>query len=262
MMKPLSIGSGLFLSFLTAVTPLPAQDSSEAEAAASPSSAAPVFSQEYRTALQDADGLFRQKKFQETLAKLDEADKIQPDQVVSLNMRGAVHTEIGEYDKAVALFNKVLEKSPNFFPAQFNLGEILFQQGKYTEARDHFTKLLEAHPQQNEIIGFKLTLIAIRAHDRAAAEKWAESIPFMGNTPAYYYAKAALEFDQKNADKGISWLQSSFGIFPAVHQSFFLQSLEDMKWIARSAVQTDNGEQLNIEVLESAGGQPVTAAQE
>jgi predicted Zn-dependent protease len=115
-----------------------------------------------------------------------------PENPAALNLLGSVQTKKKDYAAARATFKKILATDPSFFPARFNLGEILFLEKNYPAAREHFQAMRAADPK-NELLQFKVVMCDIQAGDENSARRVLRGMRFPGDSPAWYYANAALE---------------------------------------------------------------------
>ncbi len=192
-------------------------------------------SPEYLKLIGESANLFEREEFQQALDRLDKADAIQMETPIALNLRGAIATETGELDSARTLFQKALEKDGAYFPSRFNLGEILFLEKKYTEARDHFMGMLKDTPD-NELLQFKVFLTYLMQDDMLQAQQALENIKFPSDTPSYYFANAALHFHQNEPEEARSFIDSSMRIFGAGPNRFFKRSLADLGFLSKEEI--------------------------
>lgn len=197
-------------------------------------------SPEYLRLLRDAGVEFQNRNLDSALKILDQADAIKLDTPVALNLRGAVHTEKKEFEKADELFKKALAAAPDYFAAEFNRGEILFMQKKYPEARAHFEKMLEKY-KDNELLQYKICLAYLQEDNLEKAVEWKDKIKFPSDSPAYYFAHAALSFDRGDEADAVQWIASSERIFGPENILLFLESLVDLGYVERPDVNTRTG---------------------
>ncbi len=238
----------LLAALLVAANPLQAENKPVAPAAAQPGEkpvedpASQTLSPEYMKLLRDAGREFQRRNFDATLKILDQADAITLDTPVALNFRGAVYTEKKDYSQADELFKRALASAPTYFAAQFNRGEVLFLQKKYPEARDHFIKMLETF-KGNELLEYKVSLSYLVEDNVAAATEWCDKIKFPSDSPAYYFAHAALDFKAGRKAEGIEWIASAERIFGPENILLFLESLADLGYVERPRLEDNRGGQ-------------------
>lgn len=253
-----SPGPGLLLPLacllLLAALPLPAHAQEPGEPQ--------TLSREYIKLIGESALLMRDERFEEALKRLDKADAIQVDTPVALNLRGAIATETGKYATARDFFNKALGKQEDYFAPRFNLGEILFLEKRYPEAREHFRTMQQDLPD-NELIQYKIFLTYLLEGSLDNAREELGNIKFPSDTPAYYFANAAWEFQRGDEKEARSWLQSSMRIFGREPNAFFMKSLADVGFIDESEVRLvqgrETGETVDPETagmkLKGGGGQ-------
>jgi predicted Zn-dependent protease len=135
-----------------------------------------------------------------------------PDDPAVLNLLGSVQTKKKDYAAARETFGKALAAEPGFFPAQFNLGELLFLEKDYAGARSHFAAMRRDDPK-NELLQFKLVLCDIQAGDDDRARRVLRAIRYPGDSPAWYYAQAAWENKQGNPKKARKLVSTAREIF-------------------------------------------------
>ncbi len=175
-------------------------------------------------ALQD----FEKKDYAAALTKLKEAEKEAPNDPFILNLIGAAYTKEKDFTAARAYFEKALSEKSDFFPARFNLGEILFLQKQYPQALSFFTEMLQQAPG-NELLQFKVVLSLLMTDQVEEARKLAKRMKFPGETPAWYYARAAIEQKEKNRAKASEYLAGAKTFFPN-QISLYNETFEDLGW--------------------------------
>lgn len=200
--------SGAFLAALLAVAPLSAQD------VPSPPKI-----------VDKAVRAFNDKKYDEALQILQEADKATPNDPFVLNFLGAVYSKKKDYPAALSWFQKSLAANPGFFPAQFNVGEISFLEKKYQEACDHFSRMLERDPK-NELLLFKCFLCKLLLDQTDDAGKIMKRLKYPGDSPAWYYAQAAWEIKHGRRDKANDLLEAAKYVFDK-HTELYTETLQD-----------------------------------
>ena len=167
---------------------------------------------EGRALVQSAMADFDAKKYDEAIAKLTDADKKMPDDPFVLNLLGAAYTKKKDFTAAKPYFERSLAKLPGFFPAKFNMGELIFQEGRYPEALDFFRQMLRDSPG-NELLQFKIFLCELQIGNKEGAEKALKAIRYPPDTPAWYFAQAVWESKQGNKKKARDYASSARYIF-------------------------------------------------
>lgn len=155
---------------------------------------------------------FDAKKNDEALAKLEVLQKQMPNDPLVLNLIGSAYTKKKDYLAAESYFRKSLKEKNGFFPALYNLGELLFLQKKYTEAREHF-QAMRSSDARNELLQFKVVLCDLELNEPERAKKLMNAIKYPGDSPAWYYAQAAYENKMGNKKKAREYIAGAKYIF-------------------------------------------------
>lgn len=173
---------------------------------------APLPEESTQAAIESVLADFDAKKNDEALAKLETLQKKLPDDPLILNLIGSVYSKKKDYLAAETYFRKAVKKSPGFFPALYNIGEILFLEKKYTEAREHF-QAMRGSDTRNELLQFKVVLCDLALNDTERAKKVMNAIKYPGDSPAWYYAHAAYENTAGNKKKAREYIAGAKYIF-------------------------------------------------
>ena len=95
-------------------------------------------------------GLYDHDKFEEAVAPLKEALRLKPGYVDALNNLGLSYWRLGREELAIEQFTAVLNQGPDA-KAYYNLGVVLFNQGKLDGARECFLGALQLQPDSAEV---------------------------------------------------------------------------------------------------------------
>jgi tetratricopeptide (TPR) repeat protein len=188
----------------------------------------------YISTLRDAMRSFSERDFPTAIALVDKADTLHAPTPESLNVRGAIAIEEHRFEQGRTLCIEALKQDPHFFPARFNLAEIPFVQGKYAEARNIFQKLQDEHPK-DELLQFRIYLTYLLEKNDSAAKDALERVPFLSNTPIYYYSHAAWEFAHGNQKEAGDWVEHGNWVFPPFRTRNFADVFYDLGWLQRGA---------------------------
>lgn len=165
----------------------------------------------------DAARFFQQKRIFETLEALHEAEKIFPNSAELLNLRGSCYVEMRAFDKAMEAFEKALELAPDNTSIQFNVAEVLFVTRQWQKAHDKFQEILKDIPEDNSSLGrlveFKILLCKKKLGQDDEVVMLAEKYDYQDDSPYYYYAQAALAYDDGNLLEAEEWLARANRIF-------------------------------------------------
>lgn len=167
--------------------------------------------------LSEATRLFRDKRIFETMDALDKATKIFADSPEIHNLRGSCFVEMRAFDKALAEFQKALVLSKDNPSIEFNIGEVYFVTKEWKKSVEIFEKIMKGIPPENTALGrlveFKILLCKKKLGLADEVTILAEKYTFEDDSPFYYYAQAALAYDNKNLVKAEEWLAMANRIF-------------------------------------------------
>src|SRR6058998_2343864 len=191
-----------------------------------------------RSKFEQSQQAFRQRDFATALKLVDETDKANPNQPATLNLRGEILMQQGQFDDAEAAFKKAAKLDPKLRDAQYNLAQIPFKKKEYAKARDRFETLYKRIPggeknQAAELIKFKIYMALLMDGKESRAHSMMEEFQFTGDTPALYYAQAAWEFQHNNAEKAADWATSANKIYSSALNNVFADAFYDVGWMQR-----------------------------
>lgn len=178
---------------------------------------------------------YQRGDFQHALSGLETLEKEKGAGAESLNLRGAILLEQDKLAPAREAFTAALQREPSAFGPRLHLAEILFREKKYAEARGAYEELYrEAKlPVLLELLRYDILLTYLAEKNDWDARHTLERISFPGETPAYYYAHAAVEFAAGHRDDAKKWLAGGEQIFDSEpsRRAPFLRPLYDLGWI-------------------------------
>jgi tetratricopeptide (TPR) repeat protein len=159
------------------------------------------------------------------LEQLFELKDRYPSDPLILNLIGSVYTKKLNYQKAEKAFRQALDLEPGFFPAAYNLGELLFLQQKYPLARQYY-ETMRATDHRHELLQFKVALCDIMSGETERATKVMNTIKYPGDSPAWYYAHAALEHKQGNTAKAREYIRGAKFVYGPEKTALFDESFQ------------------------------------
>lgn len=162
---------------------------------------------------------------------LDLAEQSKPAQANTANLRGAIYTRQRDWSKAQAAFEEALKLQPDLPMAQFNLGEVLFLNNKYKEARERFQIFLNSQPK-NELGLYKIYLCDLLGENKAKAQDFLGSLQPSPASPIYYFAKAAEAFAKGNKGEAMEFVGSAYRIYPPDANATFADSLVEKGYLS------------------------------
>src|SRR5438309_6182474 len=191
-----------------------------------------------RSKFEQSQQALRQRDLAAALKLVDDADKADPNQPATLNLRGEILMQQGQFDDAEAAFKKAARLDPKLRDAQYNLAQIPFKQKEYAKARDRFEPLYKRIPggdknQAAELIKFKIYMTLLMEGKESRAHSMMEEFQFTGDTPALYYAQAAWEYKHNNSQKAEDWTNSANKIYSPALNGVFADAFYDVGWLQR-----------------------------
>ncbi len=131
----------------------------------------------------DAKHLSARGKYTESIQKLNLALSFFPTNALVWNELGLAHHYAGNISNALESYRKALTFNRDLAEARYNLGCLLFEQGKLDAARSELTTYTLQRPK--DIAGWlKLGSVQLRLRDSAAAEKsFGEALKLDGKNP-------------------------------------------------------------------------------
>src|SRR5438046_2566398 len=185
---------------------------------------------------EQAQQALRRRDFGTAGKLVDEADRAEPNQPTTLNLRGEILMEQKQFDEAEAVFKRAAKLDPKFREAQYNLAQIPFKKKDYAKARERFEALFERTPggdknQASQLIKFKIYMTLLLDGKESRAQAIMEQFQFTGDTPALYYAQAAWEFKHSNPEKAADWTASAKKIYSQGLNNIFADALYDAGWM-------------------------------
>jgi Flp pilus assembly protein TadD len=196
-----------------------------------------------RAKFEQAQQALRQRDLATALKLVDEADKADPNQAATINLRGEILMQQEQFDQAEAAFKKAAKLDSKLREAQYNLAQIPFKKKEYAKARDRFEMLYNRTPggdknQAAELIKFKIYMTLLLEGKESRAHAMMDEFQFTGDTPALYYAQAAWEFQHNNPEKAADWTASANKIYSSALNSVFADAFYDVGWMQRPAAAT------------------------
>ena len=161
--------------------------------------------------------LFNQKRIFEALNAAYDAEAIFDKNPAALNLKGACCVEFRAFDQARALFKQALTLSPGSTSVLFNLAEMDFVTRQWQDCHDGMSELIPLlNPKDlgmRRLVEFKLMLAMIKLGKLTEARELANKYDFLDDTPFFYYAQAAIAYNENDTTAAERWLGSVRRIF-------------------------------------------------
>jgi len=190
----------------------------------------------YKVAYVRSAQAFARNDLEGALKYLDAADQAKPNQANNANLRGAIYTRQRDWGKAETAFRESLRLQPDMPMAQFNLGEVLFLNNKYGEARERFQIFLNSEPR-NDLGSYKIYLCDLLGGNQAKASEFLAQLQPSPSSPLYYFSKAAEAFTRQDKTAGMEFVSSAYRIYPPDANATFADSLVEKGYLSGEQAQ-------------------------
>ena len=173
---------------------------------------------------------FSRNDLEAAIKFLELAEQAKPGQANTANLRGAIYTRQRDWPKAQAAFEEALKLQPDLPMAQFNLGEVLFLNKKYPEARERFQIFVNSQPK-NDLGLYKMYLCDLLGDKKDRAKDFLNSLEPSPSSPIYYFSKAAEAFVNGDRAVAMEFVGSAYRIYPPDANATFADSLVEKGYL-------------------------------
>lgn len=193
---------------------------------------------EVRMQISEIQDLQSRQRYTDALQKLDEMEAAHPEIADIYNIRGSIWLAgpLRDYDKSKEQFEKALQLRPNAMAALFNMAELEFVVHHFDIAEKKFAALLEDALKIplpiRHLILYKQAVCLVKMGKLSEAEEMIKkNFTFMDDTPAYYYANAAVAFQKDNKPKAQEWMARAEAIFGKQAITPYVDTLVEVRWL-------------------------------
>jgi len=172
---------------------------------------------EFNSKLNEAQKLFSEKRLFDAIQIVDELDKAFPNHPGAMSLRAGCYVEMRAFDKALPIFEQVLEFSPDSTNIIFNIAELNFVMRNWETAHEQFTKLIELLPENakglKHLSEFKLLLCKLKMNQVEEAKAMTDLYDEWDDTPFYHYSRAALLYHDNKDEEAKKILREALFIW-------------------------------------------------
>jgi tetratricopeptide (TPR) repeat protein len=141
-----------------------------------------------------------------------------PGSPADLVQQGEKRSREGKQDEALALYSKVLDKSPDFYPAHLAAGMALDLKGDYAEAREHLAKAIEIAPADSRQQALRTMAISYAFEGNGSKAEESEAQVFNARVANSDWVGAAetcnelarIYVESGDSDKAYKWYKMGF----------------------------------------------------
>ncbi|HHD2753888.1 TPA: DEAD/DEAH box helicase family protein [Clostridium perfringens] len=195
------------------------------------------------------------------LKEFSDVNKYVNENVYGNNIIGSAYFSLGELDKAIVYFKKVLELEKNHTYSLENLGDIYWDKADYTEARKYYEMIAfneETNKEVRSSVFSKIGWLALNAMDkpRIALNSFRKGIELDYTYYDNYVGLAEYYINQKSFEKAKEELDSYFeigekNVSTLITLSKIYKGLKDYKKIEEVLIEAEKLEPKNTKVLEA-----------
>lgn len=142
------------------------------------------------------------------------------------NAKAAALIQLKRYDEARPILISLLQNDAQFFQADYNLGEISFLQGDHEAAREHFRRMQRVHGDV-PLLRYKILLCDLLVGEDRNAESAARAFRYPAETPAWYFAQAAVAAHSGDRSTARQLIDTATRIHGEQETAVFRETLRD-----------------------------------
>ncbi len=160
-------------------------------------------------------------RHEESLRKLREAEKVEPDSLPLLYSAALEYFQMQDYQRAIQAFSKTLELKPTFAPPHYYLGVIYARISNNQAAVENFEKALELDPTSfSAAFGLGAAYLRARRVDEAA-RAFQEAIRINPDYAEAYTALGEIYLYQNRVDDALRVLERAVKLAPGLPEAHY-----------------------------------------
>jgi len=140
--------------------------------------------------------------------------EIAPGNTMAANNLATEMAVRGDYDHAIPLFRQVIERRPNYWLPNFNLGYVYYRLGDLREAEHYLRNAIKISPAdgaQHRFLGFTLLEMGRKVE---AEESLRRAIALQPNAPEQHYALGTLLEERRDFSGALKEFQMESQVNP------------------------------------------------
>lgn len=155
-------------------------------------------------------------RYEESLRKLREAEKLEPDSMPILLLTAIDYFQMKDYPRAIGVFNKILVLKPRFAAPHYYLGVIYAQSSNIEAAVENFKKALDLDPKNfSAAFGLGAAYLKAKRVEEAAAA-FQQTIQINPDYADAYTALGEIYLYQKRLDDAVRVLERAVKLAPGM----------------------------------------------
>ncbi len=190
----------------------------------------PVVVDPYSAAVATAIKLANANDMDGSMAKLNEAIKMNPNIAGAYALRASLYYQKKKWAEASQDFQSASNLDPKNSVLRLNVFEIKFLQKQYDDARVGYAALVK-DPEMGDFASYKVFLCDLFGGHDAQATKELAVFNDAASNPSYYFANAASDLYHNKIEDARSWLLSASNIYPSTKFLFYARSLRDLGYL-------------------------------
>lgn len=149
------------------------------------------------------------KRFDEALAQIEEAQKLDPNSLILSTIRGMPFYYKKQFERAITQFRSILEIEPDFTHARYYLGSSLAHVGQVADAIAEFEKISESEPMQQSfaLLGY---CYAVAGREREALTMLAKLDEIENQRYVSPYIRAFIHTGLGETEQALTLLEKAF----------------------------------------------------
>jgi tetratricopeptide (TPR) repeat protein len=157
---------------------------------------------------------------------IDEGDLSNKNLIVAHNDRGNAFGKSGEYQKALADFEKVIELKPDDPDAWYNHGLTLKRLGRIDDALENYNETIRLNPKYAKAYNNRGAIYGEKGQFASAISEFNQAIFLNGKDASAYFNRGLAYYSMGNYGKAIEDLERAIELNPD-----YIKAYENLAWL-------------------------------